>query len=378
MTRRRTATVGAALALALAVTGCSGDDGADGNDDYAALAQDYSVLGALAEIPASAVDPDSVLVQTADLRAATEADGVDFPSGGSREDVTEWLMRLTNDPKAPVFVPLAESFNTLAASPDEFADVAGWSLIDVDSFVEYSVQPETFAVVVGDFDDDTLSSDLVEIGDGVVSDREGEDNEVDPAQSGPLNRLGQPTRFAQQGDRIALGGSTPAVTAWLDGDESLADDQSFAAIATALDEENVLCAVLNSIASGSDPAAALGGQASPEQLKALREEFDSWLPKDSFDAVGIGWGVDDGQSQVHVAYHFGSSSAADSAGPVLEQAYREGKSSRAQFPWSDRMGVEDVDVDGSVVTVTVSPTEQGSISDLHQALVSRDSLFVSR
>ncbi|KRF20907.1 hypothetical protein ASG90_00295 [Nocardioides sp. Soil797] len=381
MTNRSTATLGTCLALALAVTGCSsdGDDADNGHDDDGGLSKEHSVLGALAEIPESVVDEDSVLVQTADLRAASEADGLDVPTGGSRDDVANWLLGLTNDPQRKVFVPVAESFNSLAASPDEFAEVAGWSLIDVDSFVEYAVPPSTFAVAQGDFDDDTLDSDLIDVGDGVVTDREGDDNEVDPGEPSALNQLGQPTRFAQQGDRIALSRSTPAVESWLEGEGTLADDDSFSSVATALDDEDVVSAVLASVAGGSDPSAALLGEgASPEQLKALQEEFDNWLPEKSFDAVGIGWGVDDGEGRVYAAYHFDSSSAAEEGATALEKNYREGSSLQTRTPWNERMDVDDVEVDGSVVTVAVSPTAKGAVMDLQRALLSRDALFISR
>jgi hypothetical protein len=137
----------------------------------------------------------------------------------------------------PVFVPMASSFNLDTAAPDEFADVAGWSVLDVDAFVEQTTPPTTFAVVTGDFAGDSLADDLVETDDGIVSDKDGEDFEVDLDQITALSRIGQPVRMAQDGDKIALSSSTPEVRAWLDDEPSLAEDEAFAAVAGALDAQ---------------------------------------------------------------------------------------------------------------------------------------------
>ncbi|KQZ66804.1 hypothetical protein [Nocardioides sp. Root151] len=387
MGNRRTTARLAVLAVAatVLVAGCSDDDGSNDGDEKRrspqSLSEGYSVRGALAEIPASAVD-DDVLVQTADLRAATEAAGLDVPTDGSREATSPWLSGLTDassESPTPVFVPFGESFNLQAAAPEEFAELLGWSVLDVDSFVELSVPPGRFAVVTGDFDDDTLSSDLTEVGDGVVTDVEGEDFENHLDAVNAANRLGVPTRLARQEDRIALSPSTPAVESWLEGGDSLADDDSLAAVADALDDEGAISAVLTRVEGGADPASAvLGSQASPEQLEALNEQLEGSVPEDPFDAVGIGWSVDDGEAEVHVAYHFDSTDAARDGAEVLEKTYREGTSSVSRTPYSDYLDVEDVDADGPVVTVTVTPAEQGRTSFLYQALQQRELLFVSR
>lgn len=369
------------LAVALAATGCSGSDDDDDSKpggDTVAFAEEFSVLGALAEVPSDVVGDGDLIVQAADLRAASDLAGIDVPTDGSREGTSEWLTGLTANAKAPVFVPLGDLFNTQAASPDEFAEVAGWSVLDVDSFVEYAVPPDSFMVVSGNFDDDTLADDLVDVGDGVVSDRDGDDHETDLANATALNQLGVATRMAQQDHRIAVSTSTPAVQDWLDGDASLADQESFAAVATALDDEDVVSAVIARPSAGDPAEAALGGQATPEQIKALEEKLDGQVPEDPFDAVGIGWGVDDGRSEVHVAYHFESSKAAGHGADALEKAYREGVSPQSGLAWSDRMSVEDVESEGSVVTVTVTPTDDGSVNDLYSALMRREPLFVSR
>lgn len=382
-TQRRRTTAGvtaAVLALTLAATACSGDDDDDDpgrSGPSTAFDEEFSVLGALAEVPDDAVGDGQLVVQAADLRAASDLAGIDMPTDGSREGTSEWLTGLTANAKAPVFVPLGDLFNTQAASPDEFAEVAGWSVLDVNSFVEYAVPPKSFMVVSGDFDADTLADDLVDVDDGIVSDLEGEDLALDIERATALNRLGTPTRLAQQGHRIAVSTSTPAVQEWLDGDASLADQESFAAVAAALDDEDVVSAVLAQPTSGDPAGTVLGDNVTPEQLKALQEQLEGELPKDPFDAVGIGWGVDDGRSEVHVAYHFASSSAAEAGADVLEDAYRDGTSLQARIPWSDRMSVEDVETEGSVVTVTVTPTDAGSVNDLYNALVQRDGLFIS-
>lgn len=365
-----------AAAAVLATAGCSGDDRGDGPVD--SWGDGYSVRAALAEIPASAVD-GSVLVQTADLRAASRAAGLDRPEDGSREATTPWLQALSGsspDGPARVFVPFPEPLNIQAATPDEFADVVGWSVVDVDTFAELSALPGAFLVVTGDFGDDTLASDLVEVEDDIVSDREDEDFTSDLGSVNAVSRTGTPTRLARQGDRTALSPSTPAVRSWLGGDASLADDDALASVAEVLDGKNVVSAVLTKVDPGADPG-AFGDRMTPEQREALAEELDDVTPQGPFDAVGIGWAVDGGTPQVHVAYRFGSASAADDAAPVLERAFRDGSSLLTRAPWKEQMTVEETQTDGSVVTVTVTPTGDGRVSDLYQALQRREPLFVS-
>ena len=162
---------------------------------------DYTVLGALAELPVS-TDTDGLMIQTGDLVAATELAGLERPTEPDVDAVANWIFPLTGLPRddtfGPLFVPLGQVFNYQdLRSIAEFDDALGWSLVDADAFVEQSTPPESFAVITGDFDETTLSPDLTEVADGVVSYGEGEDFDSNLiGLPNPVDGLGRPVRLA--------------------------------------------------------------------------------------------------------------------------------------------------------------------------------------
>lgn len=365
----------AVLAVALAgVSGCGSSDDDDGGrttGEADAFAEEFSVLGALHELPTAGVDLDEAMISMADLDAATEAGDVERPEDGSREAFAAWMNPITGVEPNDVFVPLAMSFNVPAASPDDFAEVAGWSVNEVASFAEIAAPPYQFAVVTG-LEDDALADSLVDSGDGIRSSAEGDDLQPDLANVSGVDKLGRPIRFLQQGDMVGFGTSTELVKGWADNSATAADDDSFAEVAAALDGAEVVSATLTHV-SGGGLAAALGGQgASPEQIEALEEEAGDLIPDAPFDVIGIGW---DAEGEVHVAYHFEDSAAAQESADVLEKTWSEGTTMTRQ-PMSEVVTVEGVDTEGAVVVVSVTPAEQRA-GFLHQMMQRRELVFVS-
>lgn len=338
------------LAVPLVASGCSGSD-----EDEGLGSGDYSVVGALAEIPEAAVGDEPLVVETGDLRAATEAADLSVPDAGDEDEVMAWLSTLTGyvspteDP-APVFVPMAAQFNVESTTPADYEEVAGWSVLDVDTFVESGPPPDQMLVVGGDLSRDALDDDLIDLGDGVVTDRDAEDHEMDPEQT-LLNQTGAPSRFAQEGDLIAMSTSTELVRDWLDGSEALADDESLRAVAEALDEQEVISALVT--------------EPTPDDAA------------ESFDALAIGWAVDDGDAQVYVAYHFESAGAAENAAEQLQSAYRDGTGVNG-VPYSEMVGVEDVSTDGSVATVSLRPADGRSPRVVYDMWTQREPVFAPR
>lgn len=372
---RRMAAGVLALGLVLAGgTACGSDD--DGDDsDMAGAAQpfdeEFSVLGALGELPVTEIDLDKAVVSVADLDAASEAGGVERPSDGSREALLPWLGPLTGMEPNPVFVPIAEGFNHSAAAPSEFAEIAGWSLNDVAHFAEISAAPHRFTVATG-LDDDVLADSLVDSGDGVRSSTEGEDFEVAPADASAVDRLGRAIRFLQRGNAVGFGTSTPLVNAWGSEGETLADHDPYGRVAAALDDQDVVSAVLVRATEGGFQG-AVGQSLSAEQLAALEEKMGEHIPADPFDVVGIGWDAD---GEVHVAYHFADADAAQAGVDVLEKAWREGSSMVTLQPFAELVTVEDADVEGSVAVITVIPVDERATRPW-QMLQQREPVFVS-
>ncbi|MDZ5619241.1 hypothetical protein SFC88_00295 [Nocardioides sp. HM23] len=365
------------LALSALVTGCGEDaDPLESGDDY-------SVLGAVGELPAS-IEGDAQLILTGDLSKASEVAGLDRPSDADSDEVNEWVGDLSgaaapDDDTARAFVPLPDALVPFDASPSEMDAQVGWSVVDVDSFAALTQPPEDFLVVSGAFDEDTLDEDLSEVDDDIVTDVVGEDHELNVEEPTAFSRIGAPTRLAEDDGRIAASSTTGAVRDWLNGDESLADDAGYGDVARALDEHDVYAAVLSAVQPGIDAAALiLGGQVSAEELEALIEQLEDQLPEASYDTVGIGWTTDDDAPLVATAYHFDSEDAAKDSVDALRELYESSTSAQSQRPFSDYLEVEGVETEGSVVVVTSRPAEGAAIHFAYQALVSRDLLFVSQ
>jgi hypothetical protein len=260
------------------------------------------------------------------------------------------------------------------------AELVGWSVLDVRDFVAIAQPPpDHFLVVSGTFDGDTLDTELAEVEDGIVTDVEGDDHEINVDAPSALDRLGAPTRLAEQDGRIAAASSTEAVRGWLDGEESLADDDAFADVAAALDGQRVYSAVLSPAPSGLDPAMlVLGGQASPDQVQELQERLDGQLPDDAYDAVGIGWAADDDGPLVSFAYHFDSEDQAEDNVDALRTLYESGTSLTTNRPYSDYFEVDDVTTAGPAVVVNARPASDTPLGAAYEMLNTRELLFVSR
>ncbi len=379
--RRLLGLAGTALLCGGLLAACGDDDtDDDGLGSTVSMAREWSVLGALEQVPASAAG-DTVYLQTADLDAATVAAGLERPAEGTRDAIAAWLNPLTSgvgDTRPVVFVPMAESFNfAYSADADEFAAILGWSVLDVTSYVEQAVPPYQFAVVDGV--EGKLSTDLIEVGDGIVTDIDAEDLAQDFGKISAVTRLGRPTRLAERDGLVAMSTTTPSVRAWLADPETLADDESLASVARALDDEDVVSAVVATLEPGGNLAVrALGSGATPESIEQLAEEIDAMVPADPYDAVGIGWSVDDGQAEIHVAYHFLAESGAERGAVVLGKTWRDGVSVSQRIPFSEQVSVDEVDVEGPVVTVTLHPTDKGLPHVPLQMLQQREPVFLPR
>jgi len=197
-----------------------------------------------------------------------------------------------------------------------------------------------------------------------------DDYETDLERAGTADELGRPLRMANTSDRLAASLSTPYVEDWIAGDaESLADDESLAGVAAALDDANVVAAVL---------ANGLSTLADDEQLPPeVKEEIAAGLPPEPFDAVGIGWAVDDGDAVITIAYHFASESAAEASVDAVEVVFDGGISLRTRTPIAELLELQSVDTDGSIVVATVTPGPEGRPSIPFQMLMERDVPFTT-
>lgn len=364
-----------AATLTLALAACGGDDGDGGG---LGTGDDYSVEGALAELPASVTEGEDgesdLMISTGDVTTATEAAGLERPDAGS-DEIGRWVSTLTgynSEEPPPTFVPLGTVFGRAPVQVDEFDDELGWSLLDVDSFVEQSAPPLTFSVVRGEFDDATLSDDLTETGDGIVSAGEGDDFQTNVEETTAARGIGSPLRLAQDGELIAASTGTPQVEAWLEGGDTLADDEGLAAIAKALDDADVISAIITRPESGFGANAMLGERAaSPEMAKAINEQA---LPA-PFDTVGVGWAVEDDEAVITMVFAHDDADAATSNADALETMLADGTSLQTNRPMSELYTLDEVTTDDTLAIATVHPGENGTAMTPYQAVVSRDLPF---
>jgi hypothetical protein len=350
--RRSPALVLAALLLPAGLVACSDD----GGGDRVAAGDGFSVEGGLAELaaPPDADEGQMITLTVVDLDAAAAA------NGGAAPD----------DEEALVFVPPIEALGgSRGARADEVEAELGWSLDDVDALAEVVAPPFRFAVVTGDVDEDALArADLAQDGE-IYSAGDGEDLEQDPDDVTAARPIGAPLRMAVDDGRLAASSSTAAVEGWLEGDgDTLAADDDLAAVAAALDEADAVSAFL---ARGdlTSRAAAIPDE---EVAERLADELPIAEP---FSAVGVGWGAEDGEAVMTVAYAFGDEDTATAAVTQVEAAFT-GASLQTRRPLTDLVTVEEVEADGSVVVAHLTLGEDGRARVLADMLISRDLPFV--
>lgn len=359
MSRRAVAPLLLLVALAApVVSGCGDDDDGGGG----------TVAAALDELVAPTGDEASsrLLIAVADLAAVAEANGVTAPGddadGG---DLAAWVTGRAEplESPAPGHVPYLDAAGLGAGSPEEVEEVLGWSPADADVVAQVSAPPYSFAVVAGDVGRSTLddADGLDDLGDDVWSAGTGEDFASIRDEASAIRPIGVPVRSTAEDGRLALSPSTPAIAAWRDGDATtLADDEDLAAAAAALDDGGALSALLASPPpSGRD----LTPRSAPVRIEA------------EVSVVGIGWGVDDGDAAITVAYVLADEDDADEAAEQVEAVWSEGVGTRSREPLSDAVVLDGVEVRGTVVVARLHMADDVPPGVLEQMLTSADLPF---
>lgn len=320
--------IAALLVAALVAAACGGDGDVEVSGSTTG---DGLVARALTEVPASLFGGDvRVELYVGDLTAATEAAGLSRP--GSADDVEglrDWLGPLAGVGDAPVFVPVPELHRFETTGMQSATDELGWSIVDVETFVEAGGPLNRFTVVRGE--GIAPVAGLVEGIGGVLSLGEGEDLDTDPERRSAARPLGRPLRLRADGDAVAVSLTTDAALVWRTDDERLADSPRFVRIADALDEVGVVSAAV--LEGAATPVASLGvAAADPDELLELLGTPALTAP---FLATGLGWYVDDGDAMVRIAYSFSDAATAEAQLPVIEELFTNASSVVTGQPMSD-------------------------------------------
>ena len=351
------------IALLMAACGGDGDSsgGVSGREGGFGSGASFSILAALTEVPVSVTDvagdteqTDVVEVLVGDLAAGSAAAGVDRPERSADDgDLVDWARALT---EGTVFIPFPSDLlsGDGIVNAEAYRDEVGFGVNEVESFVSWNALPESGVVWTGDLS----VAATTEVADGVVSLGEGDDFEVDPSQRSAARSLGIPLRFARRDGLVVSTRSTAVALDWLDDDsERLADDPMFASAATALDDRDVLGAVM----VRSDFSVPDGREAEIGQ---------------PFGLLSFGWAIESGEPVVTVVYSFESAEAASSASTEIEQVYSTSSLSNGRSV-TETVTVEDVTVDGDQVIVTLAmvPADRPP-SIVYQMLQRSEPMFV--
>jgi hypothetical protein len=353
--------VRAAAAVAATVTlapACADEADGAGGSGSGGTATISSALGAL---PAWEGD-DLVTVSYGDLAAAAELAGVVPPENTADADaVVDYAQAITGQAvadgdTAAAAVLLPDRLGPRAlADQDAFVDDVGFSLVDVDRYVERSTVPDTVTVFGGDFDRGQIDAALGDDEGGVwvAGDPDGDLrlDEITPARP-----LGEPLWLALGGDDRLLVARTEAdmerARAADGGDGTLAGDEALASLAAALDVYDAYSALLvaGPGLGGLDPAVVLGEDA-PDALGEALEDLEPCA-----GVTGVATGIaDDGRPLLVLAVASASEDAATANGEVLEGVLVDGTDLRSGRPWSDIVEVETVGTEGAVTTITARP-----------------------
>lgn len=372
----RIATTIALGALTLVAAGCGDDSSNQGADDG-------SLLGLLGEVPASAVDgAEAVEIIFGDLEAATAGAGLERPDPADATAVRDWSAVITGvmSPVEPEFrfvIPGDSLTPTSWVRLDEMRAELGWTVGDLDQFVDVAALPSRFMVAtVREGVEDSIGDAIGDADDGIWF-LGGEDFAVDVAGSTAARPIGESLRIAAGDGLLAVSRSTPPLAEWIDGpEESLADDEGLAAVAGALDDAGAYTAM---ILDGTDHsiAGALGATAGPERTAAILDELGDGLPE-PFGTVGYGLSTDDDAvTTATIVYRFASEEAATDGAERIGALITDGTSFVTRAPVSERLTLIDATADGQLVIVTVGFVDTAPHALLGM-LLQRDLPFVHR
>jgi hypothetical protein len=362
------------LLLAAACTG----GGSSGDTGVGSIAEGLALL------------PDGGEEQTVvwgDLVEAAEIAGVERPEDPSdAEVVADYGLAVTAGQsddasgRPPVFAPTPQAAHAeQLVQIEEFVDDVGWSLLDVDRFVERLTPPGIITVVEGAVEADDLTAALGEADDGVwQAGRPGAGAfALDADEITAARPLGESLWLGLDDGRLAVGrdpADVEAVRSALSGDEArptLADDEALLALAEVLDGADPYAAMLVRPGIPADPF-----DVADPSADQVTERCAAALPEVT-TAVGTGLAEDDGPV-VLVALAHGSRDEAEANAQALEEAVTSGARVVSGEDWSELVELAGIEVTGEdrrVVLAELRPRDPMAASMWSDLMVRRDPLI---
>lgn len=386
----------AALPLALLATAaCSGDDGGDSVEAGGGTGSGGGLLatvsGALDTLPdtgqageaGEAGERTEEQIVWGDFERAAEIAGIERRPNRPRDDDAPPYIRAvtggtTEDGEAST-VALVPPEVVHADRADElmaFDDDVGWTILDVDRYVERTTSPGVISVLQGEFDDDDMNEALGPPVEGVWVAGPGEDHAEDPAAATPARPRGEAQWLARDGDYLTISRSaadSAAVRRSLAGAEgtpSFAGDEGLAGVAGALDAQAPYGAVL------VRPGPAAGRAAGRAPSAGGDTGSVACLPEPT-TAAATGIADEDGPVLLVALAHGTAGEAAANAEAVT--AIVEGGAVRSGQPMSELVELDDVLTtgDGLVVVARLRPRDQAPPLLWYQFLTYREPVVSS-
>lgn len=355
--------------LGLLLAGCSGDDaegdrpaGGDPTGDDAGRLTAW-----LATLPQDAVDQEEPLIQVAiaDLDRAAALAGMRRPAGSTDPAVVgSYVDRVSgvagNQPQVSAVFPETSQFLRVHQVA-EFAAELGWSLADVSWFAEYQSRSQPFAAL-GGVDEARLTEVLGPRPEDGIWRIGGDDYTMNLVEASPARPLGEALRLAMVDDHLVIARGTPPVQAALGGGPTLAEHPILSALAEVMDAEDAYSAQF----LVGPPSEFQHQPRTPEQEEA------QVLPR-VFTGVGAGTAMVDGTGYGLFVYtHLTEEDAAANAEAVRE-ILTEGGSMYTDTQWRERLAVDEVRVDGTIVIARVTFLDTRPVL-IYQILFQRDNL----
>lgn len=400
--RPRTCLSAALPLLLLAGAACSGDDGAVEADDGTGEGRGLlaTVSGALDTLPDTGTTPADATDATdggdttggtetgagegrtperilwGDFEEAAELAGIERrPTRPRDDDAPPYIRAVTGgyggfaeggEPSPVALVPPEVVHAELADELMAFDDDVGWTLLDVDRFVERTTAPGVVSVLQGGFDDEDMNEALGLPVEGVWLAGAAEDHAEDPNAATAARPRGESQWLARDGDYLTIAraeGDSAAVRrslAGVAGTPTFADDEGLAGVAEALDAQSPYGAVLER----------------PGPVASGRVVAPSCLPSRT-TAVGTGIADEDGPVFLVALAHATPEEAAATADAF--PAIVSGGASTTGVPLGELVTLDSVATtgDGRVVVARLLPAGEASSLLWYQFLTQGDPVVSS-
>jgi hypothetical protein len=372
-----------AVACSGGAGGGSGDSGGGGSELRGRGSGLDTVAGSLGTLPETG---EPVTVVWGDLARAAEIAGIEHPDDpADSEAVNRYLRTMnaaspggtTSDHVVSLVLPDAAHVQGAADLP-AFVDDVGWSVLQVDRFIELQSSPDPVTVLEGAFDPAAITDAAGEPSGNTWIAGNGEPGAVDRTDITPARPYGQPLWISGDDTHLAITRnpeSADATTAARrgDGHDALGDDPVLATLAEALDEQSAYAALLarpgiNGLVA-ADPIVE-----SPEEAAALCAGL---LPQPT---LGVATGMtDDDGPVILLALHHATTAAARDNAAALEQTVTTGHRTFRDQPWNELVDLESVETtgDGLVTIARLRPTDTGWPALWSELVQQRDGLVVS-